>query len=127
MLRLCLPCVAEEGLPLCSPAQICSQIPFSSQLVAQQSRELGFDARWEGWRHWGAEQILLVFAWHSVCATSSCSSPSCLCLISFSPCTAAPVWLSCCALSSTGGILIPDSCFQSLPSPQDAVPGLGYH
>lgn len=68
MLRLfLLPSAAEEGFPLRSPARICAQIPVSSQLVAQQSKLVGFGVTWAGWGHWGAEQILLVFTCHSEC------------------------------------------------------------
>lgn len=74
MLRLCLPpllpSAAEEGFPLCSPAKIYPQIPVSSQLVAQQSKLVGFDVNWEGWSHWGAEKIPLVLTCHSVGATT---------------------------------------------------------
>lgn len=41
MLRLCLPSAAEEGLPLGSPAQICSQTPSAPSLSLSKAKSWG--------------------------------------------------------------------------------------
>lgn len=85
--------------------------PCQHQLVAQQSKLVGFDVCWEGWgtgeqrkSSWCSPATLWVPS-----QSCSCSSSLCRCLISFRPCSAlhlkpqecsaAPVWLQCCAHS----------------------------
>lgn len=129
-----VPSAAEEGFPLCSPAKICSQIPANTSLLLSKANWWGLMSTERA----GATGEQRNSSWCSPATlwvpsqSCSCSSSLCRCLISFRPCSvlhlkpqecsAAPVWLQCCAHS-----LIPDSCFQSLPIPQDAVPALGYH